>query len=274
MFRRFTIRFGRLELFQTGPRAKKVIRTVDRPARAFGNVKYFLYLLPVVPAGIAFFASSKVTNALQGNFKETDLDPTNAKNQTNAQRQAAQLVQSAATQSAHTTGGFPSYASELPANPHELRSTPELLGDLKSRPDPIADEKSLMKLCNGDQGWSKESAKDISKFVRIERLVPPTFARERPREGHGVKLEYDVMLRDGTLVDTTRGTKTAPFFLGRGNLSDLVCGLELALPHLAVGEQARLHVPAFWAYKHHGWEAKGIPPNADLIFHVHVIEVR
>jgi peptidylprolyl isomerase len=118
------------------------------------------------------------------------------------------------------------------------------------RPVPI--DRPLVKMTNG---------------VSYQEL----FLGEGPAAVHGdeLLLDYIVDLLDGGRVDSTidRGM---PVTMTIGEA--IVPGLDEALVSMRPGGCRRIFVPAALAYGEQGIEGL-VPPDADLVFEVHVLEV-
>jgi FKBP-type peptidyl-prolyl cis-trans isomerase len=116
------------------------------------------------------------------------------------------------------------------------------------------------------------SAQEILKTpsgLGIEMLVegdPGT----APVPGDLVKVHYTGWLADGTKFDSSLD-RQAPiqFVLGTGRV---IPGWEEGLEHLNVGGKAKLHIPWNLAYGEQGKKPL-IPPKADLLFEVELLEV-
>jgi len=88
--------------------------------------------------------------------------------------------------------------------------------------------------------------------------------------GETLMLDYTVWLKDGTRVDSTldRGVPQ-PVKIGDAFIE----GLNEGLASMRADGRRRIEVPAKLAYGAKGVEGL-IPPNSDLVFEVHVIEIR
>ena len=81
---------------------------------------------------------------------------------------------------------------------------------------------------------------------------------------------------DGTSFDNSfEKTQTFPFKVGK---KGVIPGWNDAIPILKEGGSATLFIPSALAYGEEGKKGKdentpGIPPNADLVFYVEVVEV-
>jgi len=101
---------------------------------------------------------------------------------------------------------------------------------------------------------------------------------ERP--GHGnksadgshIKVHYEGWLaEDYKMFDSSRAKRRPfEFYLGKGSV---ITGWDEALKSVREGTKLQIKVPAKLAYGRQGYSSMGIPPNADLIFKIEVIEV-
>ena len=99
--------------------------------------------------------------------------------------------------------------------------------------------------------------------LRVETLSPGN--GPRPRVGDGVLVTYEGRLTNGTMFDSS--TQPVPMTVG-----ELIPGFDEGLTMMSKGGRYRLHIPAALGY---GAEGAGgvIPPNADLIFDVTLVDV-
>jgi FKBP-type peptidyl-prolyl cis-trans isomerase len=80
-----------------------------------------------------------------------------------------------------------------------------------------------------------------------------------------VTLTYKMSLLDGTVADDHSSTPMS------FNLSQLISGLQVALPLFPVGSKGRIFIPSFYGYGPGG--SGSIPPNSTLIFDFSVLGV-
>lgn len=99
--------------------------------------------------------------------------------------------------------------------------------------------------------------------LRVETLAPGN--GPRPRIGDAVLVTYEGRLTNGTMFDSS--AQPVPMTVG-----ELIPGFDEGLTMMSKGGRYRLHIPAAIGY---GAEGAGdaIPPNADLIFDVTLVDV-
>jgi len=99
--------------------------------------------------------------------------------------------------------------------------------------------------------------------LRVETLSPGS--GPRPQMGDTVMVTYEGRLTDGTMFDSS----TAPVQMTVG---ELIPGFNEGLTLMNQGGRYRLHIPPAIGYGAQG--AGGvIPPNADLIFDVTLVDI-
>ncbi len=84
----------------------------------------------------------------------------------------------------------------------------------------------------------------------------------------GVVIEYEGRLPDGTVFDTTEGKGPAPMIAGQ-----VIPGFAEALQKMQKGGRYKFRIPSQLAYGATPPPGGPIPPNADLEFDVHVVQV-
>lgn len=84
----------------------------------------------------------------------------------------------------------------------------------------------------------------------------------------GVLIDYEGRLPDGTVFDSNAGRGPQPLIAGQ-----TIPGFAEALTHMQKGGSYRVHIPAKLAYGATPPQGSSIPPNADLDFDVHVVQV-
>ncbi len=84
----------------------------------------------------------------------------------------------------------------------------------------------------------------------------------------GVLIEYEGRLEDGTVFDTSEGRGPTPMIAGQ-----VIPGFAEALTKMQKGGRYRVHIPAKLGYGDTQPPGSTIPPNSDLEFDVHVVQV-
>lgn len=92
------------------------------------------------------------------------------------------------------------------------------------------------------------------------------------KEGDLVSATYSGWLEDGTLFDSSVFYEGAPFVFTLGS-GEAIAGWDEGLAGMKVGEKRQLRVPAALAYGEVGLD-QIVPPNANLIFDVEIVEVQ
>ena len=93
-----------------------------------------------------------------------------------------------------------------------------------------------------------------------------------PRQGDEITVHYvGTLAKDGTKFDSSRDRGT-PFTCTIG-VGMVIKGWDEGMMRMSVGQRALLRVPAAKGYGARGAGAK-IPPHADLVFDVELLEVR
>lgn len=100
--------------------------------------------------------------------------------------------------------------------------------------------------------------------LRVETLTPGT--GPRPQMGTPVMVTYEGRLTNGTQFDAS----TQPVQMTVG---ELIPGFNEGLMMMSKGGRYRLHIPAAIGYGAEGAGGGVIPPNADLIFDVTLVDV-
>ncbi len=84
----------------------------------------------------------------------------------------------------------------------------------------------------------------------------------------GVLIEYEGRLLDGTVFDTSEGRGPTPMIAGQ-----VIPGFAEALTKMQKGGRYRIRIPAKLGYGDTQPPGSAIPPNSDLEFDVHVVQV-
>ncbi|KAF9360928.1 FK506 binding protein proline rotamase rapamycin-binding protein [Mortierella sp. NVP85] len=90
-----------------------------------------------------------------------------------------------------------------------------------------------------------------------------------PKKGQTVVMHYKGLLEDGTVFDSSYGGDPFDTVIGVG---DVIKGWDEGVPLMSLGEKAVLKISSDYGY---GKEGAGddIPPNANLIFEVELLEI-
>ncbi|GCB72813.1 peptidyl-prolyl cis-trans isomerase FKBP3 [Scyliorhinus torazame] len=99
-----------------------------------------------------------------------------------------------------------------------------------------------------------------------------------PKKGDTVHCWYTGTLEDGTVFDTNvassskkkKSVKPLSFKVGIGKV---IRGWDEALLTMSKGEKARLQIESDWGYGKKGKPEAKIPPNAQLIFEVELVDI-
>ena len=84
----------------------------------------------------------------------------------------------------------------------------------------------------------------------------------------GVMIEYEGRLPDGTVFDSTEGKGPTPMIAGQ-----VIPGFAEALQKMQKGGRYKIRIPSELAYGATPPPGAPIPPNADLDFDVHVVQI-
>jgi FKBP-type peptidyl-prolyl cis-trans isomerase FkpA len=84
----------------------------------------------------------------------------------------------------------------------------------------------------------------------------------------GVLIDYEGRLPDGTVFDTSEGRGPTPMIAGQ-----VIPGFAEALTRMQKGGRYRVRIPAALGYGASPPPGSPIPPNSDLEFDVHVVQI-
>lgn len=117
------------------------------------------------------------------------------------------------------------------------------------------------------KGFDTTTYESGLKIIKLEENPDST----SPKTGQTVTVDYSGYLMDGTLFDSSvdRGNPIS-FAVGTGKV---IRGWDEAIMQLKKGEKARLIIPSSLAYGKSG-AGRVIPPDATLIFDVHLIDFK
>jgi len=105
-----------------------------------------------------------------------------------------------------------------------------------------------------------------SRTVQVETVQPGSGPMIQPQDG--VLIEYTGKLENGTVFDTTEGKGPAPLLVGQ-----VIPGFAEGLTRMQQGGRYKLHIPSDLAYGANPPSGGPVPPNADLEFDIHVVQV-
>jgi FKBP-type peptidyl-prolyl cis-trans isomerase FkpA len=102
--------------------------------------------------------------------------------------------------------------------------------------------------------------------VQVETVSPGSGPAIQAADG--VLIEYEGRLANGTVFDTSAGRGPAPMIAGQ-----VIPGFAEALTRMQKGGRYRVRIPSRLGYGAEPPPGGPIPPNADLEFDVHVVQV-
>jgi FKBP-type peptidyl-prolyl cis-trans isomerase FkpA len=105
-----------------------------------------------------------------------------------------------------------------------------------------------------------------SRVVQVQTVQAGEGAFIQPEDG--VLIEYEGRLEDGKVFESTEGKGPVPLIAGQ-----TVPGFTQALMRMQRGGRYRIHIPSDLAYGANPPEGAPIPPNADLEFDIHVVQI-
>jgi peptidylprolyl isomerase len=109
-----------------------------------------------------------------------------------------------------------------------------------------------------------------SSGLKADRLAEGK-ANTAPKPGDRVKVHYTGCLADGTKFDSSLDKgRPLEFVVGVGMVIE---GWDEGLPLMDVGSKWKLRVPAALAYGAEGLPRAKIPPGADLVYEIEMVEV-
>ncbi|HVH48633.1 MAG TPA: FKBP-type peptidyl-prolyl cis-trans isomerase, partial [Sphingomicrobium sp.] len=110
------------------------------------------------------------------------------------------------------------------------------------------------------------SSKVRAQTVQVDTIQAGSGPVIKPEDG--VLIEYEGRLTDGTVFDSSAGRGPTPMIAGQ-----VIPGFAEALTRMQKGGKYKIHIPSDLAYGPNPAPGSPIPPNADLDFDVHVVQV-
>ena len=104
------------------------------------------------------------------------------------------------------------------------------------------------------------------RVVQVETVQAGSGPRIQPQDG--VLIDYEGRLDNGTVFDTSSGKGPVPLIA-----SQVIPGFAEALSRMQKGGRYHIRIPSSLAYGATPPQGGPIPPNADLQFDVHVVQV-
>ena len=112
--------------------------------------------------------------------------------------------------------------------------------------------------------WGTQSVR--SRVVQVETVQAGSGPLIQPSDG--VVIEYEGRLENGTVFDTSKGRGPAMLLA-----SQTIPGFAQALARMSKGGRYKIWIPSNLAYGATPPQGGPVPPNANLEFDVHVMEV-
>lgn len=133
----------------------------------------------------------------------------------------------------------------------------------------------------------RESAEELASGLRVQLVK--SGEGKKPKQGDNVLVNYAGWLTDGTLFDTSEKQIAEKFGkfeelnrMHRGDFSPtpmafspdsrLIPGFKEGLLRMSVGDKVRLFIPPHLGYGPQG--GGPIPPNADLVFDLEIVDIQ
>jgi len=104
------------------------------------------------------------------------------------------------------------------------------------------------------------------RTVQVETVQTGKGPTIKPEDG--VMIEYEGRLTNGTVFDTSAGKGPVPLLAGQ-----TIPGFTQALMRMQKGGRYKVHIPGKLAYGATPPAGRPIPPNTDLDFDVHVVQI-
>lgn len=134
-----------------------------------------------------------------------------------------------------------------------------------SFPEPVSFEDNLARDLEIIDNYIEENellAENHESGIRY--LITDEGTGDQPRGTDEVTVIYEVRLLDGTVVDSS--TDGVDFKIDR-----LILAWQLMLPEMNEGGQMTMYAPSVYCYG--SVQTGPIPPNSNLIFDIHLVEI-
>ncbi len=119
-----------------------------------------------------------------------------------------------------------------------------------------------------------------AQTLSVKKTYIPEICNTGAKYGDLLEVKYATSLEDGTYLDSSgqstpgrAGDVTLYFVLGQQVAGTVPKGWDLALVGACVGEKRRIRTPSVLAYGSKGLKARGIPPDATIIYDIEVIGI-
>lgn len=106
--------------------------------------------------------------------------------------------------------------------------------------------------------------------VTVQQVAPGD-GKTFPKPGQTVSIHYTGTLENGKKFDSSHD-RNRPFETQIG-VGRVIRGWDEGIPQLSKGEKAILTITGDYAYGSNGFPGR-IPPNATLIFEVHLLDIK
>eukprot|EP00941_MAST-03F_sp_MAST-3F-sp1_P001910 g1910.t1 len=122
---------------------------------------------------------------------------------------------------------------------------------------------------------AKKADTDIrTSTVKLHYKVTssPKKCKKKATKGDKLRVHYiGKLLPEKTMFDSSFHTGSMPYKFTLGGDDVLVEGWNKGLEGMCIGERRDVTIPASLAYGEKGW--KKVPPNADVLFHIELVDL-
>ncbi len=123
---------------------------------------------------------------------------------------------------------------------------------------------------SSQQSQSKQPQQEIN-FDELKADILKQGSGQAVKKGDTISVHYVGTLADGTKFDSSRD-RGQPFSFQVG-AGQVIQGWELGVVGMKLGEIRRLYIPSEYGYGERG-AGEAIPPNANLIFEIELLEIK